>query len=94
MVENTVALIVTKSGCPLYKEGDRVVFSGAAIDKEKSGNLCMTALAAVDPFVYAARKGTVRENALHCPDCAGGVEFMIRAEEPVPSSDEGGNKVG
>ena len=77
-----MTLIVTKSGCPLYKEGDRIVFNGASVDKEKSGNLCMTALAAVYPFVYAARKGTVRENPLHCPDCGEGVEFVMEAEKP------------
>jgi uncharacterized repeat protein (TIGR04076 family) len=72
-----IKLVVRKSNCPLYKEGDSICFDGAIIDKEKSGNICMTALNAVFPFIYAARKGIIREGPLQCPDCKESVEFVI-----------------
>lgn len=82
MNENKIELVVVKSGCSFYKEGDRITFNGALIEKEKSGNLCMMALNAVFPFVYAARKGIVKEGTLQCPDCNGCVEFVIEADKP------------
>lgn len=81
MKENRIQLEVIRSSCPFYQEGDSVYFDGALIDKEKSCNLCMTALSAVFPFVYAARKGIVKEGTMQCPDCNEGVEFVIKAEE-------------
>lgn len=79
MNENKIRLVVVKSGCPFYKAGDSVYLDGALIDKEKSGNLCMTALNAVFPFVYSARKGILKEGPVQCPDCGGGVEFIMEA---------------
>ena len=81
MSENKIKLVVVKSDCPFYKEGDSIYFDGALIDKGKSGNLCMTALSAVFPFVYAARKGIVKTGAVQCPDCSESVEFIIEADE-------------
>lgn len=83
MNENRIRLVVTKSNCPAYQVGDAVYFDGALIDKEKSANLCMMALNAVFPFIYAARKGIVRESPLQCPDCDGKVEFSIQAGPQV-----------
>lgn len=81
MKENIIRLVVKQSSCPFYQEGDSVYFDGALIDKERSGNLCMTALSAVFPFVYAARKGVMKESLLQCPDCKEEVQFQIEAEK-------------
>lgn len=80
-MENKVKLVVVKSLCSKYKVGDEIVFDGALIDKEHSASLCMMALSAVFPFVYAARKGTVRKAPVQCPDCGEGVEFEICVTE-------------
>ncbi|MCY1715134.1 TIGR04076 family protein [Caproiciproducens galactitolivorans] len=87
MKENKIKLVVVQSNCPLYKEGDSIYFDGALIDKEKSGNLCMTALSAVFPFVYAARKGVVKESSLQCPDCRESVEFSIQVDDSEEEAD-------
>lgn len=54
-----VKLVVIKSHCDLYKEGDEIVFDGPVIDKAKSGALCMTALQALYPYVFAGRQGSL-----------------------------------
>lgn len=51
-----VKLVVIKSHCDLYKEGDEIVFDGPVIDKAKSGALCMTALQALYPYVSPAAR--------------------------------------
>ena len=82
-VEKRVKLVVKTSQCPHYRPGDEVWFEGALIDKEKSANLCMTALNAIFPFVYAARKGVEKEQmgfenlTFQCPDCPVGVVFDL-----------------
>ncbi|NCB90965.1 MAG: TIGR04076 family protein [Clostridia bacterium] len=70
-----VTLVVTKSGCPNYKVGDQIVFDGPVINKEESGTLCMTAINALYPFVFGARKGYVWESPMQCPDCGESVTF-------------------
>ena len=55
-----VKLTVVSSQCPKYKAGDVICFEGAFINKEKSAALCMVALNAVYPFVYAIRRGSRR----------------------------------
>ena len=40
----------------------------------------MMALNAIFPFVYAARKGVLKETPVQCPDCEEHVEFMLQAE--------------
>lgn len=77
MEEIRIKAQVTKSGCPLYAVGDAVYFDGPLLDKARSGNLCMMALNAIFPFVYAARKGAFKETPVQCPDCAEHVEFML-----------------
>ena len=52
-----VKLVVVESHCDLYKEGDEIVFDGPVINKEKSGALCMTALQALYPYVFAGARG-------------------------------------
>jgi len=80
--ENKIKAVVVRSGCPLYAVGDAVYFDGPLLDKEKSGNLCMMALNAIFPFVYAARKGVIKDTPVQCPDCEEHVEFMIRRVVP------------
>ena len=57
MEDHPVRAVVLQSNCPRYQVGDIVVFEGAFVDKEKSAALCMVALNAIYPFVYAARRG-------------------------------------
>lgn len=72
-----VKLVVVKSGCDLYKAGDEIVFDGPVIQKEKSGALCMTAMQAVYPYVFAARQGAVWQSLIQCPDCEETVLFRV-----------------
>ena len=82
MKENKIKAVVVRSGCPLYAVGDAVDFDGPLLDKAKSGKLCMMALNAIFPFVYAARKGVLKDTPVQCPDCEEHVEFMIRRVIP------------
>mgnify|MGYP004504173155 FL=1 len=50
---------------------------GPIINKEKSGALCMTALQAVYPYVFAARQGAVWKPLIQCPDCDEKVVFKV-----------------
>ncbi|KNZ40418.1 TIGR04076 family protein [Acetobacterium bakii] len=77
-MEQKIKLVVEESGCHCYKIGDEIIFDGPLLDKEKSGNVCMMALGAVFPFVYAARKGVVIDQPLQCPDCLEKVVFRIK----------------
>ena len=52
------------------------------MDKENSEELCMVALNAIYPFVYAARRGgSVKESLIQCPDCDECVVFKIERAE-------------
>lgn len=87
MKEPNVKLIVTSSKCDNYQPGDEIYFDGPLINKEKSSNLCLMALNAIFPFVYAARKGVTKEQmgfeelTFQCPDCPEKVEFTIVTSE-------------
>ena len=79
MEDHKVKAVVLESGCPRYRPGDEIYFEGACVDKEKSGELCMVALNAIYPFVYAARRGgSVKEGPIQCPDCGECVKFRIQ----------------
>lgn len=79
MEDHKVKAVVLESGCPRYRPGDEICFEGAFVDKEKSGELCMVALNAIYPFVYAARRGgSVKEGPIQCPDCGECVKFRIQ----------------
>lgn len=73
-----VKLVVKSSKCHLYQPGDEIHFDESEINKDKSGKLCMTALNAVYPFVFAGRKGFVWGETLQCTDCAESVEFELQ----------------
>ena len=78
MEDHKVKITVLESGCPRYQVGDEVYFTGAFIDVEKSAALCMVALNAVYPFVYAARRGgSVKSTPVQCPDCGECVKFQV-----------------
>lgn len=72
-----VKLVVVESHCDLYKEGDEIVFDGPVVNKEKSDALCMTALQALYPYVFAGRQGALWPSDIQCPDCDEGVVFRI-----------------
>lgn len=81
--EFKVKAVVKSSTCELYKKGDTIYFDGPLLDKEKSDNVCLTAVNAFYPFVYAARKRVTAEQmgfeelTFHCPDCAECAEFTL-----------------
>lgn len=72
-----VKLVVIESGCDHYQIGDEIIFDGPIINTEKSGALCMTALQALYPYVFAARQGAVWEPLIQCPDCEEKVVFKV-----------------
>ena len=80
MEEKKIKAVVQSTGCPLYSVGDAIYFDGPLLDKAKSGNLCMMALNAIFPFVYAARKGVMKQTPVQCPDCAEHVEFVLEVD--------------
>ena len=78
MENHPVKVTVLKSNCPHYQSGDEIYFEGALVAAEKSAKLCMVALNAIYPFVYAARRGGwVKDTPIQCPDCAEAVEFQV-----------------
>ena len=83
MFENhNVKVTVLSSKCPKYKEGDEINFNGAFIDKENSAELCMVALQAIYPFIYAFRRGGKRkEGPYQCTDCEETVVFKIEQND-------------
>lgn len=78
MEDHPVRVVVLQSDCPRYQVGDVVTFEGAFVNKEKSAALCMVALNAIYPFVYAARRGgSVKPTPVQCPDCGECVRFQV-----------------
>lgn len=78
MQDHSTKVVVLESACPRYRAGDEIYFKGAFIDKEKSAELCMVALGAIYPFVYAARRGgSVKSTPVQCPDCGECVTFRV-----------------
>lgn len=81
--EKKVKVVVRSSNCCHYKQGDTIYFDHSMIDKERSGNLCMTALISIYQFIYAARKGITAEQmnfselCFQCPDIDEAVKFEI-----------------
>ncbi len=73
---------VLTSSCSRYKKGDKVCFQGAFIDKANSDAICMVAMNAIYPFIYAARRGgSVKPTPVQCPDCEESVSFRIKRIE-------------
>jgi len=81
--EKKIKIVVRSSKCDFYKPGDTIYIDHAMVDKERSANICLTALNAIYPFIYAARKNVTleqmgfREMCFQCPDIEEMVEFSI-----------------
>ena len=64
-----------------YKEGDVICFNGAELDKEKSDKVCMVAMQAIYPFIYAFRRGgNLKNGPYQCTDCGETVKFNIEID--------------
>ena len=87
--EKKIKLVVKSSNCCSYKPGDTIYIDHSMVDKERSANICLTALSALYPFIYAARKHVTLEQmgfsemCFQCPDIEESVEFSI-----IPYDDE------
>ncbi len=83
--DKEVQIEVTQCDCDLMKKGDSIYLKGPMIDKEKSENICVTALTAIYPWVMTARFGVESKNLefdegcykVWCPEKL--VEFTIRS---------------
>ena len=82
--EDKIKIEVLNSQCKLYKAGDRIIIDGPLIDFDKSSNVCVTALNAMYPFVFALRKkvtpqalGFDGEVTVQCPDFCAPVVFKL-----------------
>lgn len=82
--EQKIRIEVLSSECKHYKKGDIISIDGALIDKAASGNICVTALSAIFPFVFALRKrvspealGFSGEVTAQCPDNCAPVVFKL-----------------
>ena len=76
--DSKVKVTVIESKCPKYKEGDVISFDGSMLDKEKSDNVCMVAMNALYPFIYAFRRGgNLKQGPYQCTDCGETVRFTI-----------------
>lgn len=81
--EKKIKLVVKSSKCCSYQPGDAIYIDHSLVDKERSANICLTALTAIYPFIYAARKHVTLEQmgfsemCFQCPDIDEMVEFSI-----------------
>jgi uncharacterized repeat protein (TIGR04076 family) len=86
-IDKKVKITVLSSQCDHYKPGDVIYMNGAFVEKEKSADICLTALSSIYNFIYAVRKGVTGEEmgfpdqTFQCPDIAEKVEFKIEALE-------------
>lgn len=86
-MKETVVAEVIKSECKLYRPGDKIVVDGPLLNKERSGNVCVTALLSFFPFIFALRKGVTKEQLgftdqveVQCPDYCAPVVFKLIKE--------------
>jgi len=86
MQEKNVIAEVISSECKLYQEGDKMVIEGPLLNKEESGNVCITALQSFFPFIFALRKqvtpqelGFEKDVEVQCPDYCAPVVFRLTA---------------
>lgn len=81
--ERKIKVVVKSSKCSNYKPGDTIYIDHSIVDKERSAAICLTALTAIYPFIYAARKHVTLEQmgfsemCFQCPDIEEMVEFYI-----------------
>ncbi|GHU63136.1 hypothetical protein AGMMS49983_05940 [Clostridia bacterium] len=87
MIENNIKIEVVSSKCDHFKVGDTVYLNGPLVHKERSDEVCLTALNAIYPFIYAMRKGVSGEDMgfpdriFQCPDCPETVEFLLSVQK-------------
>ncbi|WP_158588947.1 TIGR04076 family protein [Butyrivibrio sp. XB500-5] len=80
--DNKVKVTVVESHCPKYKPGDIIRFIGSELDKDNSDRVCMVAMQAIYPFIYAFRRGgNLKSGPYQCTDCGETVVFNIEIEE-------------
>lgn len=82
-----VIIEVISSQCKYYKPGDRIYIDGAIVDMKRTANICVMAVSAIFPFVYAFRKGVAPDQmgfgekvTLQCPDYCAPVVFELKRE--------------
>ncbi|MCH3965748.1 MAG: TIGR04076 family protein [Clostridium sp.] len=80
-----VVVNVIESKCDCYKKGDKIYIEDMLINMKKTSNVCVTALQAIFPFIYASRKGITPEQMgygekliVQCPDYCEPVVFEIK----------------
>lgn len=79
--DNKVKVTVIESMCPKYKEGDVIRFKGSELDKENSDTVCMVAMQAIYPFIYAFRRGgNLKNGPYQCTDCGETVKFTVEVD--------------
>lgn len=82
MESKKIIATVIQTGCPRYKIGDKITYEGPAVVKEESDGLCMVAMNAMYPMVYAMSRGGMAEHApVQCPDCKEAVVFELKHAE-------------
>ncbi|RKM55751.1 TIGR04076 family protein [Butyrivibrio sp. X503] len=80
--DNKVKVTVVESHCPKYNPGDIIRFIGSELDKDNSDRVCMVAMQAIYPFIYAFRRGgNLKSGPYQCTDCGETVVFNIEIEE-------------
>ncbi|SFG37881.1 TIGR04076 family protein [Desulfotomaculum arcticum] len=79
---------VISSACGHYQPGDKIFINDALVDKERSGNICLMAMQAIFPYIFAFRKGVTAEQMgfkekiqVQCPDYCGPTVFELKWEE-------------
>lgn len=83
--DKKIKIIVESSTCEIYKPGDTIYIDRFLLDKERSDAVCLTAISAIYPFIYAARKGVTIEQmgyskmSFQCPDCDESAVFNLVA---------------
>lgn len=82
--EKKVRIEVQSSECIHYKHGDKITIDGPLLDFERSDKVCVTALLAIYPFIFALRKGVSPEALgfkdkvlVQCPDNCAPVVFKL-----------------
>lgn len=83
IADQKLKLVVKSSKCGHYKPGDTIYLDGAFVSPKTKVPVCLSALNAIYPFIYGARKRLTGEQlgfpdmTFQCPDVAESVEFQI-----------------
>lgn|GEM_PF-246271 len=83
IIDQQLKLVVKSSKCVHYKSGDIIYLDGAFVSPKTKVPVCLSALNALYPFIYGARKRLTGEQLgfpdmiFQCPDVPESVEFQI-----------------